>query len=706
MNKDAIIEILTEELPPTSLLTLSQAFQQNVIAGLAEAKLTHGQVKPLATPRRLALVISQLANRQSGQLIEKLGPALAIAFDQQGQPTAACHGFARSCGISVDQLQQNQVKGRVIFCHRQKGKAVDELLPEIVTKALENLPINKIMRWGEGDNQFVRPAHSLLMLYGKKLLKASILGVESGALTVGHRFHAPKAIKIKQPSDYEAKLKKAYVIADFDRRQQQIKQQAQQLAGQAVKQTASQTTGQTTSHSADGNGAQLVIPDGLLEEVTGLVEWPKALLGQFDQSFLALPSEVLISVMEKHQKCFAVANKQGMLLPYFVMISNIDSKDPEQVIIGNQKVMHARLSDAAFFCQQDKHLPLANRVEGLKQVLFEKQLGSLYDKTQRLMILAQPLAEALNADIDLTERAALLAKADLLTDMVGEFPELQGTMGRYYAEQQSETGVVSAALEEQYLPRRAADKLPRTATGQVLAIADRVDTLVGIIGINKMPTGSRDPYGLRRAALGMIRILLESNLEISLLPLVKKACQLYDKKLKDDQVVEKVIAFIGERHHQFCLRQGFSSGMIAAVSASEPKTLVDFDKRLWAVKDFQHLPQADSLAAINKRVKNILEKNKVDIDALSLNIKLFENDSEKDLLAAIEQKQQQLGQMRNNAIDYGAELKNLSDLDDVTNQFFDQVMVMVHNKKIRENRLALLSQLRRLFLGVADISLL
>lgn len=686
-KRDALIEIFTEELPPKALWRLATAFADGVANGLKETGLQHTAVTPFATPRRLALIISELDENQATQDIERRGPAVANAFDDAGKPSKAAEGFAKSCGTTVDQLDRMKTDKGEWLCYRatELGKTVHELLPAIVAKSLTQLPIPKLMRWGSRETSFVRPVHNVLMLFGRQLVKANILGLETTNFTFGHRFHHPAKIRVKQAGEYQCKLAKAKVIVDFAERREMILSQLKQLA--EIKQ------------------ANIVMPAGLLDEVTGLVEWPHAILGEFDPRFLKLPREVLISVMQQHQKCFAIEDANHQLLANFITVSNIDSKNPEQVVVGNRRVMRARLSDAEFFYQQDQVTPLAGRVDNLKHVLFQKALGSLHDKTQRVMRLTNYLSPSLNANEKLAARAALLAKTDLLTDMVGEFPELQGVIGRYYAEQDGEPGAVAVALDEQYMPRFSGDELPRTAAGQALAIADRVDTMLGIFGINKGPTGEKDPFGLRRATLGVLRLIIEKRLDVDIRGLVEEACQAYGDLLPNKNVMGDVLQFIRERHRYLSVREGFSSEVFAAVSSCEPKSFVDFYQRMNAVKAFMKMPEAKSLAAANKRVKNILQKQAKNFSAKKVNQLLLQEPGEQALYAAID-KQQAVTQRLLDKSDYTAVLAELSGLRAVVDQFFDQVMVMCDDEKLRDNRLALLITLRGLFLQVADVSLL
>jgi glycyl-tRNA synthetase beta chain len=689
-RRDALIEIFTEELPAQSLRKLSTAFAEMMEKGLTEAGLRFVKIKSLVTPRRLALLITQLDNKQSNRLVEKRGPALTAAFDQDKKPTKACEAFARSCGITVEKLERLETdKGAwVIYRTTEKGKWIQELLPAITQQALDQLPIPKVMRWGVGEIGFIRPVHSVIMLYGRHIVPCKIFEIAANRFTLGHRFHHPHAIKINRAEEYEAKLLKAKVMADIDKREQNIQLQIETLAKQKM--------------------GKVIIPEGLLEEVAGLVEWPVGLVGSFDERFLKLPREVLISVMQKHQKCFAVEPESApgkKLLPYFITVSNIMSRQPAQVVQGNQRVMRARLADAEFFYELDIKMPLANRVDLLKNILFQKELGSLYDKTQRIVELSKVLVEKIQANAELATRAAGLCKTDLLTQMVNEFPELQGVMGSYYADHDGEPNAVGVALNEQYMPRFAKDQLPKTAVGQVLAIADRIDTLVGIFGIGKAPTGDKDPFALRRATLGVLRLAIEKRLDIDMFALVEKAKELYGDRLTNKKVIGDVLQFIQERHRHLSLREGFSADTFAAVLACDPVRLFDFQKRLAAVQEFQKLPEAKSLTVANKRVTNLLSKQAGDVTNKEINVNLLHEIAEKELFEAISRKMVSTKRLLH-IQDYAELLKELSHLQAPVDKFFGEVMVMVEDELLRNNRVSLLVLLRGLFLQVADISLL
>jgi glycyl-tRNA synthetase beta chain len=712
---DLLVEIGTEELPPKSLSELVEAFAQGIEKGLQKAKLSFAKIEEYATPRRLAVLVTDLVSKQQDQIIERRGPAWQNAFDNKGKPTKATLGFAKSCGAEIKDLKKLETeKGAWVFYkQRQPGVAAVKLIPEIVTQALKTLPIPRMMRWGAGDVEFVRPVHWVVMMYGKKVINANIFGIKTGQETHGHRFHYPHNMLITKPKDYESLLeKKGFVIADFVKRKNIIYKQ--------IKKTR----------------ATAIINDELLSEVAGLVEWPVALLGNFKKDFLRLPKEVLISALQKHQKYFPVNNKQNKLLPQFIAISNIKSKKPKQVIEGNERVINARLTDAEFFYHADVKKPLENNLEKLKGLVFQDKLGSMYDKTLRVTKLAEYIAKQINADMKQTKHAAKLSKADLITEMVGEFPDLQGIMGSYYS------GII--ALKEQYLPRFSGDTLPATKIGQALSIADRIDTLVGIFAINQAPTGDKDPFGLRRAALGILRIIIEKKLNLDLLVLINKALQNYgfekdskgllqsdhlshprengdpkkhyksmDSRLRgnDDQrensdcnsPSKSILDFLFERLRFWYLEKGVSSHVFAAVLARFPTSPLDFDRRVQAVIEYQKLKAAKSLAIANKRVSNILKKTRVVSNKIKVDL-LIEKE-EQELVKQIAE-QEKIIQPFYNEKNYSKILKTLAKLKKPVDDFFDKVMVMTEDEKLKNNRLALLNKLRNLFLHVADISLL
>ncbi len=682
---DFLVEIGTEELPPRALPKLSDALTASIVAGLADAQLGHLEVEHYASPRRLAVLVHSLDVQQPDRVIEKRGPALIAAFDASGKPTKAAQGFAKSCGVTVKELGRIETeKGAwLVFRKQETGQTAASLLPGIIETSLQNLPIPKRMRWGAGEEQFVRPVHWLLMLLGDAVLPGRVLGVEAGNVTYGHRFHHPEELTIYDPKDYARLLEtRGRVLANFSRRRELIRAQvidtAQELGGEAI------------------------IDVDLLDEVTALVEWPVALAGRFEEKFLEVPHEALISTMEGHQKYFAVVTPEGRLLPHFITIANIESTDPAKVIEGNERVIRPRFADAAFFWEQDRKQPLESRVASLKEIVFQQKLGTLYDKTLRIKALAQDIAASIGADVEQAGRAAYLSKCDLMTAMVYEFPELQGTAGRYYAEHDGEPGDVAVALEEQYLPRQAGDSLPRTTVGQSLALADKIDTLVGIFGIGQKPSGTKDPFALRRAALGVLRIMIEADLDLDLKALLVFAENQLQGRLNQDDTVTACFDYVLERLRSYYQDQGVSVDVVDAVLALMPSRPVDLDRRVKAVAAFKQLPAAEALAAANKRIGNILKKTEANFPA-TIDAALLLEPAEQALYQALES----LGAEVSVAFDQGeyhAALQQLATLRESVDRFFDEVMVMAEDAALQQNRLALLSHLQALFLRVADLS--
>ncbi len=683
---DLLIEIGTEELPPTSLLTLSEAFAEAFAGLLQKAGLAHGGIAPFATPRRLALIISQLPTEQADSTVEKLGPALQAAFGADGKPTKAAEGFARGCGVEVSALEQKQdgAVTKLVFRSLRKGAATAALVPDMVREALAALPIPKRMRWGSSRDEFVRPVHWAVLLFGTNVIPATILGVTSGAVTRGHRFHHPEPITLKSPADYEAALLQGKVVASFAKRRAEVRKLVE-LEGQKL-------------------GARAIIEPALLDEVTALVEWPVALTGNFDKNFLAVPQEALISAMKGHQKCFHLLDGNGNILPNFITLSNLVSRDPAQVIAGNEKVIRPRLADAAFFFNQDKKQPLAARREKLKTVVFQQELGTVADKSARVAKLAAHIAGQLGTDAALAQRAAELGKCDLLTSMVYEFAELQGIMGLHYAKHDGEHPEVAQALFEQYLPRFAGDELPATKTGMVLALAERLDTITGLFGIGQPPTGSKDPFALRRAALGVLRIIIEKQLPLDLSACIAAAAASFGKLPKADGLTTAVRDFVFDRLRALYADQGIASDVFLAVDAVRPASPLEFDARIKAVSHFATLPHAQALAAANKRVSNILQKATVAAGASVVAARLTEA-AERALAEGLQGVQTRVEPLLKKS-DFTPALAAMAELQPVVDAFFDQVMVNVDDPALRDNRLALLQQLRTLFLRVADISLL
>ena len=689
MAQDFLVELGTEELPPKALHTLMQAFADGIEQGLKDAELAYGAVKAYASPRRLAVAVSDLAEQQQDKQIEKHGPAVAAAFDKDGNPTKAAQGFARGAGVSVDELARVQTdKGeRLAFISEQKGEATEKLLGDIVSKSLAQLPIPKRMRWGARKEEFVRPVHWLLMLFGNSVVDAEVLGLKAGNATRGHRFHCNRELSVSSASDYLQQLRDpGFVVADFAERREMIREQVQAEANNV-------------------NGVA-VIDDDLLDEVTALVEWPVALTGRFEKRFLDVPAEALISSMKEHQKYFHVVDEDGQLMPFFITVSNIESKDAKQVIEGNERVIRPRLSDAAFFFDTDKKTSLEARREKLKSIVFQQKLGTVYDKTERLAKLAAAIAEKTGGDAALAQRAAQLCKSDLVTEMVFEFAELQGIAGYYYAENDGEPLDVAKAMYEQYMPKFAGDQLPVSETGTIIALADRIDTLVGIFGIGQPPSGSRDPFALRRASLGVLRILVEKNIDLDLSELLTLARDGYPRTAlaEHDTVVEQTLAYMIERFRARYEDAGIKAEVFLAVSARKLSRPLDIDNRVKAVHSFSQLPEAEALAAANKRVSNILAKLDGPVPG-EVDQALLQEDAEKALYLAIRDAEGAVAPLYAEAR-FEEGLAGLSGLRETVDNFFDGVMVMADDEQLRNNRLALLAQLRALFLEAADISLL
>mgnify|MGYP005811449259 FL=1 len=678
-----LLELGAEELPPTALDALSDAFAAGIEKGLQEAEIPFQAVTAYATPRRLAVQVTGLADKQPDREVERRGPALAAAF-KDGAPTKAAEGFARSCGVSVDDLIHLETdKGTWLgYREQQQGDSVQALLPEMVRKTLQSLPVPKNMRWGASRVEFSRPVHWLVALYGNEVIAAEALGLQASRTTYGHRFHAPDAIQLEHADDYLAALENAYVLADRQQRRERIREQV--LA------------------EAEVQEANAVIDEDLLVEVSGLVEWPVALTGSFDERFLEVPAECLISSMKANQKYFHLLDDQGKLKPLFITISNIESQDPDQVISGNEKVIRPRLADAAFFYDTDRKHTLASRIPQLESVVFQQQLGTLADKARRSTAIATFIAERIQGDVAHAQRAVALAKCDLVTEMVLEFPELQGIMGRYYAEQDGEPAEVAQALEEQYLPRFASDAIPQSLTGQALALADRLDTLVGIFGIGQRPTGAKDPFALRRASIGVLNILVKGELNLDLRELLQVAADQHQNLPKADGLVEDVLTYMLDRFRAWGQEEGISAEMYLAVRARPVTKPLDFARRLRAVKAFAQREEAAALAAANKRVSNILSKQEHD-GSTQVEASLLQEAAEKALFEAVTASQQQVAPLFAKG-DYQQALDALATLREPVDAFFDQVMVMADDDAIRRNRLALLASLQALFLEVADIS--
>lgn len=682
-KRDLLIELGSEELPPKALRKLMDAFRDGIADGLQQHGLQHGGVNAYATPRRLAVIVTLLDAQQADQAIEKRGPALNAAYDASGNPSKAAEGFARSCGVSFDALEKLETdKGAwLVYRSLQKGQALANLLPGIIDNALNKLPIPKRMRWGAHKVQFVRPVHWLVVLFGEDVIPCDILGQTSGRSTRGHRFHAPAPIPLRQPADYVDALASARVIVDVDTRKARIEA--------------------AVAHVSQQHHAHAKVDPDLLEEVTALVEWPVPLIGQFEEAFLQVPQEALISTMEGNQKYFPLLDAQGKLLNKFITIANLESPSPEKVIAGNEKVVRPRLSDARFFYETDKKKTLEQHGAALKNVTFEIQLGTVYEKAERVSVLAGQIADAIGGNVAWAERAGRLCKADLASGMVGEFPELQGVMGQYYATHEGEPLEVAKALNEQYQPRFAGDAVPSTLTGATVAIADKIDTLVGILGIGKHPTGDKDPYALRRAAIGALRIIIEKALPLDLRWLCEKARSLYGERLSNTNVEKDFLEFMQGRYLAFFQEQGVSTDIVRAVLAVANSQPLDFSRRVQGVRTFKGLPEADALAAANKRVRNILSKRTEDSILPEVNPALLTEAEEQALNQALQSAQTQL---EHAGSDYAMRLQTLAQLRTPVDAFFDKVLVNADDLAVRNNRLSLLSQLQGLFLGIADIS--
>jgi glycyl-tRNA synthetase beta chain len=702
-SRDFLVEIGTEELPPKSLLSLAAAFADGIAKGLAGAGLAHKSIEHFATPRRLAVRVRKLIERQPDRPLERRGPPLKAAFDAQGAPTQAALSFAKGCGVEVDALEKLETpKGAwMVYRGTEPGALTVGLLPAIVQGSLDALPIARRMRWGDGDAQFVRPVHWVLMLFGQDIVDTAILGVPASNVTYGHRFMAPKALRIANAAAYVKTLhQRGKVLVDIHQRRETIRQgvaaAAQRLGGHAV------------------------IEEGLLDEVTALVEWPVPLAGRFDVKYLELPPEVLVATMQDHQRCFPVRGPDAALMPWFVTVSNIESTDPAQVIAGNERVVRPRLSDADFFWTTDRRHRLEDRCDALRKVTFQNQLGSLHDKVQRVRALAVEIASAIGGDPVMADRAAQLSKCDLLTSMVGEFPELQGLMGRYYAGHDGEAPDVAEAQQEQYLPRFAGDSLPATRTGMAVSIADKLDTIAGIFAIGQKPSGTRDPFGLRRAALGLLRIAIERRLDLDFRSLISHAVEwaraditrvasergLAAPVTDADKLHDEVYDYVFDRLRAYYLEGnpgfGVTAEMFDAVLATRPGSPLDFDARLRALGEFLRLPDAASLASANKRIANILRKATEPVGD-HVDEALLLDPAERVLGEQVAAMAKQV-EPKFAAREYTSALRQLAALRKATDDFFDSVMVMADDAKLRRNRLALLKRMQGLFMHVADLS--
>lgn len=687
-KQDFLVELGTEELPPKALLKLSKAFTAGFQAGLTEANLEFGKISSYATPRRLAVVVESLSETQPDSTIEKVGPAVKAAFDSEGSPTKAASGFARSCGVDVSQLEKTTKDGieKLFFSISKSGAKTADLLPALIQNSLDKLPIPKRMRWGASRTEFVRPVHWCVLMYGSKFLDTVILGVKSGNNSYGHRFHFNKPLELSSPAQYETLLKdKGYVIADFDERKELIRTQVLSIASE--------------------QNATAVIDEALLDEVTALVEYPVALTGEFDKEFLEVPAEALILAMKSHQKYFHLLDSQGKLLPRFISVSNIESRDPAQVVAGNEKVIRPRLADARFFYDTDLKSTLESQVEKLKSIVFQDKLGTVFDKSERVARLAEYLANQLGGDAVNCKRAAMLAKCDLLSNMVNEFADLQGLMGYYYALNDGEPAEVATAIVEQYQPRFSGDQLPQSLTGSILSLAEKLDTIAGLFAINQPPTGSKDPFAIRRAALGVLRILVENEKNLDLRETIDFALSGFPNLQIDPKTSESLFEFFLDRFRAWYGDKGIAIEVFQSVRALAPTSPLDFDKRVSAVHKFSSLEQAKSLASANKRVGNLIAKSGEEFVASDVDISLFENPAEEVLYGALQSKEEELEPLVEQR-DYESCLVVLSNLREPVDTFFDDVLVMSEDQSVKNNRLQLLYKLRSLFLKVADVSLL
>ncbi|MDH2267544.1 glycine--tRNA ligase subunit beta [Serratia marcescens] len=682
-----LVEIGTEELPPKALRSLAESFAANFTAELDNAGLEHGDVSWFAAPRRLALKVANLSAAQADREIEKRGPAIAQAFDAEGKPSKAAEGWARGCGITVDQAERLVTdKGEwLMYRAHVKGQSAQQLLAGMVSTALAKLPIPKLMRWGDSDVQFVRPVHTVTMLLGADLIPGTVLGIDSARTVRGHRFMGEAEFTLDNADQYpQILLERGKVVADYEARKALIKRDAE-LAAQKI-------------------GGKADLSESLLEEVASLVEWPVVLTAKFEEKFLAVPAEALVYTMKGDQKYFPVYDAAGKLLPNFIFVANIESKDPQQIISGNEKVVRPRLADAEFFFNTDRKKRLEDNLPRLETVLFQQQLGTLRDKTDRIQALAGWVAGQIGADVNHATRAGLLSKCDLMTNMVFEFTDTQGVMGMHYARHDGEAEDVAVALNEQYQPRYAGDALPQSLVACSLAIADKMDTLAGIFGIGQHPKGDKDPFALRRAALGVLRIIVEKNLPLDLQTLTEEAVRLYGSKLTNAKVVDEVVEFMLGRFRAWYQEEGHAVDTIQAVLARRPTKPADFDARVKAVSHFRTLDEAAALAAANKRVSNILAKSTETLND-SVRASVLKDAAEIQLathLVVLRDKLQPYFAAGN----YQEALVELAALREPVDAFFDNVMVMADDAEVRVNRLTLLSKLRELFLQVADISVL
>lgn len=686
MKQNFVLELGTEELPPKALKKLAISFMEGFAAQLSAASLEFDDITWYAAPRRLALKVNALQFTQADKEVEKRGPAVQAAFDTDGNPTKAAQGWARSCGIDVSEAQRLKTDKGEWLLHKSvvPGKSLPDLIDGFLAATVKQLPIPKPMKWGAGAAEFIRPVHTLLALYGDEIIPAQVLGLTASNQSQGHRFHHRGLVTITHADNYLEELKQAYVVADFAERQAMISDQVAKICAE---------------HKAKAS-----IEADLLDEVTALVEWPVSLLGQFEERFLSVPQEALIYTMKDDQKYFPMLDENGNLLAKFIFVSNIESKRPESVIEGNEKVIRPRLADAEFFYNTDKKQTLESRLASLETVLFQKQLGTLKEKSERISGLAAHIAEEVGANATHAKRAGLLSKADLMTEVVMEFTDIQGVMGKYYALNDGEDPIVANALYQQYFPRFAGDDLPTSLEACSVALADKFDTLVGIFGIGQIPKGDKDPFALRRAAIGIIRIMIEKELNLDFMSLIKTATTSFGDKLTNSNVVEDVFNFMLGRFTAHYRDQGIATEMIKAVETKRPSSALDFERRLLAVVDFAKLSESKALAAANKRVNNILSKN-ADETIGTIQSDLLVESAEQSLVSKINEVEPTVRGAFEKG-DYRTGLLELATLQAAIDEFFDNVMVNADDSAVRANRYAILSKLQSLFMHTADISVL
>jgi glycyl-tRNA synthetase beta chain len=687
-TENCLIELGTEELPPKALKSLGEAFATQFEAALTQADLSFDSVSWFAAPRRLAVYVSGLAEGQADKVVEKRGPAVSAAFDADGNPTKAAQGWARGNGIDVADAERLVTDKGEWLLHKAHvpGQSVAELLEGLINQAVSKLPIPKPMRWGNYNTQFIRPVHTLCVLYGSEVVNVSVLGLTSGRVVQGHRFHGEGRFELDHADNYASALEQQYVLADFEARKDKVRQQLEDAA-------------QSLSLKPDYN-------EDLLEEIASLVEWPVVLQAGFDEAFLAVPKEALIYTMKDDQKYVPLLDSDGALSNTFLFVTNIESRDASQVISGNEKVIRPRLADAEFFFNSDKKTTLESRLESLETVLFQKQLGTLKEKSERISALSTFIASQIDANETQAARAGLLAKTDLMSNMVMEFPDVQGVMGKYYALNDGEDAPVAEALYEQYMPRFAGDALPSSGVSASVALADKLDTLVGIFGIGQLPKGDKDPFALRRAAIGVLRIVTELSLPLDLETLVSKAIDVYGDKLTNAETQSQVVDFVLGRFTALLQDQAIAIDVIQAVAARRPTKPADYLARVHAVDKFRALEEAEALAAANKRVANILAKQNVEVtDTVNIDESLLAEEAEKALYVELKAAQKEVD-IAVPSQDYTRILTALATLRNVIDNFFDNVMVMADDEAVKNNRLALLSLLRQLFLTTADISIL